>query len=102
MENKFERNEFGDVIDYRFEFINGDKRMYKDVERGPFVGYTIILKRPHSSTMINLKDQDEAWDTINSHIEKYEDYVKQDESLANYLTSEEGKWGRQDGYGRGL
>ena len=96
--DKFKRDENGDVKDYRFEFINGFKALYSDVKRGPFEGYTIVLKRPHSSTMINLKDQDEAWDTINNHIEKYEEYVIQDESLANYLTSKEGAWGRQDSF----
>ena len=88
----------GDIIDYRFEFINGNKPMYGDVKRGPFEGYTIVLKRPHSSTHIHLEDREEAIDTIKNHIANYDEYVKQDEELAKYLTSDEGAWGRQDSF----
>lgn len=96
--NKFVFNEFGDAKDHRFEFINGFKALYSDVRRGEFEKYTIILKRPHSSTYIHLEDEGEAWDTINNHLDNYDSYVIQDERLAQYLTSEEGKWGRQDSF----
>ena len=87
------RNEYGDVTDERFEFINGRKNLYTEIERG-IVGYTIILRRPHSSTYIHLESEDEAWDTINNHCDNYNKFVKQDESLGKYLSSNEGSWGR--------
>ena len=95
---KFERNEFGDVIDYRFEFINGKKGLYSDVERGVFAGFTIILKQPNHNTYVFLNYEDECWDTINNHIENYDKLVAMDEKRSNYLASEEGKWGRQDSF----
>ncbi len=86
------RNEHGDVIDKRFEFINGRKLMYKGIERG-LVGFTVILKRPDSSTWINLQSEDEAWDTINNHCENYDKYVEIDKLKGEYLSSKEGNWG---------
>ncbi len=93
-----QRNKHGDVKDKRFEFYNGRKGLYSETERGEFVGYTVVLKSPHQSTYINLKNLDEAWDTINHHCENYDKIVAVDELRGAYLSSEQGKWGRQDSF----
>ena len=95
---KFERNEFGDVLDYRFEFINGKKPYLGDIERGVFAGFTIILKSLHQSTYVFLNYEEEAWDTINNHIENYDKIVAMDKIRSDYLASDEGAWGRQDSW----
>ena len=87
---KYNRNEFGDVADYRFDLYNGYKAPYGDhVSRGEFEGYTVILKRPHSTTHLNINNKDEAWETVNNHVENYEKFVKQDADLALFLTKDE-------------
>lgn len=88
------RNEHGDVWDHRFKLIDGFQTLYSDVRRGEFEGFTVVLHRPHSSTWIHLQDEDEAMDLIENHCENYDRFVEEDESLGNYLSSEEGKWGR--------
>ena len=93
-----QRNKYGDVKDKRFKFYNGRKYLYSEVERGKFVGYTVVLKSPHQDTYINLKNLNEAWDTINNHCEKYDKIVAMDKLRSDYLSSDEGKWGRQDSF----
>ena len=93
-----QRNKYGDVTDKRFEFYNGRKGLYSEIERGKFVGYTIVLKSPHQSTYINLRNYDEAWDTINHHCDNYDKIVAMDKLRGAYLSSEESKWGRQDSF----
>lgn len=93
-----QRNEHGDVTDKRFEFYNGRKYLYSEVERGKFIGYTVVLKSPHQSSYVIFKDINEAWDTINNHCENYAKTVAVDNLRADFLTSEKGKWGRQDSF----
>ena len=97
--NRVERNSHDDLkyfINDKLvaELRNGRQGLYSAIERGEFVGYTMILKRPHSSTWVHISDKNEALDTINNHIENYDKYVKQDEALGRYLSSDEGAWGR--------
>ena len=98
-----ERNEHGDIKwiinDEVFAtFINGRKPLYSKIERGEFVGYTIILRNEMGTTWIDLESKEEALETINNHIEKYDQIKERSESIAKYLTSDEGAWGRQDSF----
>ena len=93
-----QRNEHGDITDKRFEFYNGRKGLYSEVERGKFIGYTVALKSPHQSSYVHFKDINEAWDTINNHCENYDKIVAVDELRGAYLSSNKGKWGRQDSF----
>lgn len=93
-----QRNEHGDITDKRFEFYNGRKGLYSETKRGKFVGYTVVLKSPHQSTYVHFKDINEAWDTINNHCENYDKIVAVDKLRGAYLSSNKGKWGRQDSF----
>ena len=93
-----QRNEHGDITDKRFEFYNGKKAYLGETKRGKFIGYTVVLKSPHQSTYVNFKDINEAWDTINNHCENYDKIVAIDELRGAYLSSDQGKWGRQDSF----
>ena len=98
MKRIVERNDEGDIKwiingEVFAEFINGRKRMYGGIERG-FVGYTIILKNEMGTTWVDLEDKDEALDTINNHIGRYDTIKKQAKAISDYLTSDEGAWGR--------
>ena len=95
---KYERNEFGDVIDYRFEFIKGDKRLYGNyIDRTEFA-VTVILKSEDRCSYINGLTESEAWDTINNHVENYDKIIASDKRRSDYLMSDEGAWGRQDSF----
>ena len=85
--NKYVRNEFGDVEDNRFTFVNGFTSMYTGIERGEFVGYTVILKRPNKKTWLLLESEDEAWNTINNHVENYDRYCEQDKAESLYCSN---------------
>jgi hypothetical protein len=93
-----QRNKHGDVTDKRFEFYKGRKHMYSKVERGEFVGYTVILKTPHQSSYVNFNNYNEAWNTIINHCANYDKIAAVDNIRANYFTSDEGKWARQDSF----
>ena len=93
-----ERNEHGDIkwIEDGLvwaEFINGRALMYKGIERG-LVGYTIKLRNHMSITWVNLQSQDEALDTINNHLNELDDIKELKKLTDDYLSSEQGKWGR--------
>lgn len=76
----------------------GNKRMYGEHDlNDPRI--TLELHRPHSSTQILLEcDYVEVAEYITNHEMNFFEYVKQDERLAEYLTSPEGAWGRQDSF----
>lgn len=76
----------------------GNKQMYGEHDLdAPCV--TLILHRPHSSTQITLEcDYIEVAEYITNHEMSFDSFVKQDESLAKYLSSDEGAWGRQDSF----
>ena len=57
-------------------------------------GYTIIMHRPFQSTSVFLLDIDEAIDTLDNHEENFEEYCEIDKKIGEYLSSDEGKWGR--------
>ena len=87
---------YNDVIDPdgRYEFYDGRKDYYSDeVERGPFIGCTIVLHRPFQSTTVHLMDVKEAWETIDNHCENYLKYCQIDNAIGDYLSSDEGRWG---------
>ena len=88
--------EHNDVIDPggRFEFYAGSRDYFTgEVDRSPFVGYTIILHRPFSSTTVQIMDFAEAWETIENHCENYLKYCEIDNAIGDYLSSDEGRWG---------
>ncbi len=85
-----------DIYDERYTFIDGHKPFYGDVKRGPFEGYTVILKQPSKSTHIHFENYYEAMDTIENHCDNYDKLVKMDNATAEYLSSEEGAWGRSN------
>ena len=81
-----------------WSLYKGNKRMYGEHDlNDPRV--TLVLHRPHSSTQILLEcDYVEVAEYITNHEMNFDEYVKQDERLAKYLTSDEGAWGRQDSF----
>ncbi len=95
---ELKRNEMGDIYDSleRFEFINGKKGVIGPVERGEFVGYTIILKTLHKNTYVHLISYEEAWDTIDNHCENYNKLTDQDRLRGQYMN--DNKWARQDSF----
>ena len=59
-------------------------------------GYTIHLHRPFSTTEVFLLDKEEIIDTLDNHEQNFGKYCEIDEKIGQYLSSEKGKWGRQD------
>jgi hypothetical protein len=56
----------------------------------------VILKRPHKTTHYVHDSYEQAVETILHHCSMYDTYVKQDNALGEYLSSDDGAWGRND------
>ena len=58
-------------------------------------GHSIVLKRPRSTSYQIYDSYQEAVHAINDHCKDYEKLVSIDNELGKYLSSNDGKWGRE-------
>jgi hypothetical protein len=78
-----------------WSLYKGLKGPYNHNQTDPRV--TIVLHRPHSSTYRTLScDYREVAEYITNHEYNFESFIQSDNKLADYLSSDDGKWGRQD------
>ncbi len=57
-------------------------------------GITMVLHRPNNSTFVHMSDLDEVRMTLLNHEDHFEVYCQNDKALGDYLSSDEGAWGR--------
>ena len=54
----------------------------------------MVLHRPHQSTYVHTANLDEVVSTLSNHEEMFSKFVAIDEATGDYLSSDEGAWGR--------
>lgn len=76
-----------------WSLYRGNKGFYgfHDTEAG---GVTMVLHRPHQSTYVHTANLDEVVSTLSNHEEMFSKFVAIDEATGDYLSSDEGAWGR--------
>ena len=87
---------YNDMIDTqgRYELRSGTWNRFQ--EKISDDGHSVILKRPHKTTHYVHDSYEQAVETILHHCSMYDTYVKQDNALGEYLSSDDGAWGRND------